>query len=341
VKKYAPALIAAAVLIALLIVRAVIVKAPPSAETGPDTADTAPIFVSIGTGGVTGVYYQVGGSIMKLMADKEPLYGMKVSFQATAGSVYNINTVLAGGLDIGVAQSDRQYQAVHGLAEWKERGPQEELRAICSVHPEAVTLVAASDSGIRTVQDLKGKRVNIGNPGSGQRGNALDVLKAAGIDWETDLHAEGIKAAESAKLLQDGRIDAFFYTVGHPAGAITEATVGRRSVTLVPITGMESLLEDHPYYAEVTIPIKLYPKADNDQDVETVGVMTTLVTSSTVPESVIYAITKELFENLDTFRGMHPAFADLDPHEMVTRGISAPFHAGALRYFREAGLVEE
>ncbi len=344
-KRFAPVLVLAGVLALLLIGRVAFVRTPPSGA--PDQTDGAAgspaapelQFVNIGTGGVTGVYYQVGAAIMKLVNAKEQ-YNIKVSFQPTGGSVYNINAVLAGDLDLGVAQSDRQYQALKGLAEWQDRGPQAQLRAVCSVHPESVTLIAADDSGIQTVADLKGKRVNIGNPGSGNRGNAMDVLRTAGIDWEKDLHAEGVKGAESAKLLQDGRIDAFFYTVGHPAGAITEATAGRRKVRFIPITGMEELLSASPYYAAATIPAKLYPKATNERDTQTVGVMTTLITSAAVPEPVIYAITREIFENLDAFRDTHPAFAGLTAQGMISKGISAPFHPGAVRYYREAGLMQ-
>jgi TRAP transporter TAXI family solute receptor len=166
------------------------------------------------------------------------------------------------------------------------------------------------------------------------------VLTAAGIDWEEDIRAEGLKAAECAKMLQDGRIDAFFYTVGHPAGAITEATAGRRRIRIVPITGMEPLLASVPYYAETTIPGALYPNAADTLDVPTIGVMTTLVTSVDVPAEVVYTLTKALFENLEEFKEQHPAFAALTPEGML-RGLTAPLHQGARRYYVEAGLIED
>ena len=342
-KRYTPVFIAVGVILFLVVLRALVISHTPSGKndgtgelsTGPDAN-----FISIGTGAVTGVYYQVGGAIMKLMNSKQAEYGLRVSFQATGGSVYNINALLSEDLDLGVVQSDRQYQAYNGIAEWSDKGMQTALRAICSFHPESVTLVAAVDSDIATLEDLRAKRVNIGNPGSGQRGNANDVLRTAGIDWRTDIQAESLKAVESSKLLQDGRIDAFFYTVGHPAGAITEATAGRRKVRFVPILDMENLIRTSPYYAPAKIPIKLYPKAENKEDVPTIGVMTTLVTTDRVPESVIYAITKEIFENLGTFKQMHPAFSELSRKEMVNKGISAPYHPGALKYYREAGLMK-
>ena len=294
--------------------------------------------VSIGTGSVTGVYYPAGGALAELVNRKKDTYGFSISVQATGGSVVNINSLLAGDMEFGIAQSDRQYQAVNGLAEWKALGPRGDLRAICSLHPEMVTLVAAVDAGINSLADLRGKRVNIGNPGSGQRGNALDVLRAAGIDPDTDIQAESLKAAEQAQELQDGKIDAFFFTVGHPAGSITEATAGRRKVHFVPITGMDELIKSAPYYTKAAIPAGLYPDAGNTADVPTIGVMTTVVTAAGVSDEVVYALTKELFENLDEFKAKHPAFGGLTRRGML-RGLFAPVHDGAMRYYKEAGLV--
>ena len=306
---------------------------------GPD-GRAATRFATIGTGGVTGVYYPAGGAIAKMVNRTRDRHGIHVAVESTGGSVFNINAVMSGDLDFGIAQSDLQYQALKGLGDWEEKGPQSGLRAICSLHPEAVTLVAAVDAGIESLADLRGKRVNIGNPGSGQRANSIDVLTNAGIDWRKDIRAEGLKASECAKMLQDERIDAFFYTVGHPAGAITEATAGRRRVRIVPITAMAALLENAPYYAETVIPAALYPNAENTEDVPTIGVMTTLVTSADVPAAVVYTLTKALFENLDEFREQHPAFADLTAEGML-RGLTAPLHAGARRYYIEAGLIED
>ncbi len=295
-------------------------------------------FVAIGTGGITGVYYPTGGAIAKMVNRKKDVYGLHCTVEATGGSVFNINAIMAGDLEFGIAQSDRQYQAVHGLAEWSDRGPQENLRSVFSIHPETVCLVAADDAEIRSIQDLRGKRVNIGNPGSGQRQNAIDALENAGIDYRKDLRAEGVKASEAPGLLQDDRIDAFFYTVGHPSGAIKEATAGVRKVHFVPIVGIDRLLKEKPYYAAATIPVSFYPSVNQEQDVPTFGVKATLVTSIRVPEDIVYAITREVFENLDAFRKLHPAYAGLTPEKML-EGLTAPIHPGALRYYRESGLI--
>ncbi len=297
------------------------------------------VFVTIGTGGVTGVYYPTGGAIAKIINKKRKQYGIRASVESTGGSVYNINAVLSGDLEFGIAQSDRQYQAYHGMAEWKKRGPQKKLRAICSLHPEVVTLVAADDSNVKNIKDIKGKRVNLGNPGSGILQNALDVLKYAGLEPKKDFRPEHLKAAEAPKMLQDSRIDAFFYTVGHPNGAIKEATSGKRKVHFVEIADMDKLISKFPYYAKAHIPIKNYPMVSNKKPVPSVGVMTTFVTSIDTPTEVVYAITKELFDNLESFKTLHPAFAVLTKEGML-KGLSAPFHPGALKYFKEKGLIK-
>jgi len=310
-----------------------------SGEMSVDTAQAKTRFLTIGTGGITGVYYPTGGAISKIINKKRKEYGIRCTVESTGGSVFNVNSVMSGDLEFGIVQSDRQYQAWNGLAEWKDKGPQKDLRAVFSIHPESITLVAAEDAGIKTIQDLRGKRVNIGNPGSGQRQNSIDALTAAGIDYKNDIIAEQVKAAEAPGLLQDGRIDAFFYTVGHPSGAIKEATAGARKVRIVPITRVDKLLAKFPYYASATIPLKFYPGAANKEDIPTFGVKATFVTSAKVPDDVVYAITKEVFDNLERFKKLHPAYGVLTKKGML-QGLSAPVHPGAIRYYKEAGLMK-
>lgn len=293
-------------------------------------------FVTIGTGGITGVYYPTGGAIAKMVNDKRKVYGIRATVEATGGSVFNVNAVMSGDLEFGVVQSDRQYQAIQGLAEWAGN-PQKDLRAVFSIHPESVTLCASVDSGTMAFKDLKGKRVNIGNPGSGQRQNSIDALEANGLDWEKDIIAEQVKAAEAPGLLQDGRIDAFFYTVGHPSGAFKEATAGATKVRFVPIANVDALIAKYPYYAKSFVPVDQYPGAQNDKNVPTFGVKATFVTSAKVPDDVVYAITKEVFDNFDAFKKLHPAYAVLTKEGML-EGLSAPVHDGAMKYFKEVGL---
>jgi len=292
-------------------------------------------FVSIGTGSQTGVYYPVGGAIKQLAEDAEAS-SLSVSAKASRGSVQNINDVLSGAATFGIAQADRQYQAVNGLSNW-DGTPQEDLRFVFSLHPEVVTLIAAVDSGIESLEDLKGKRVNLGSPGSGHRGNAMAILEAAGIDPEADIQAESLTVGECASMLQDNRLDAYFYTVGHPNGSITEASTGRRTVRFVPITGMDALIETSPFYTTTEVPTHLYERAEQG-DVESIGMLTTFVTNAAVDDDTVYTLVKAVFENLDLLRQQHPALQGLTKEGML-KGAHAPLHPGAERYYQEAGLL--
>jgi hypothetical protein len=323
-----------------IITLALVVGVVFSAGLGPfaTKAEAKTTFVTIGTGGITGVYYPTGGAIAKMVNAKRKEYGIRATVESTGGSVFNINAIMAGDLEFGVAQSDRQYQAVMGIEDWKDKGPQKDLRAVFSIHPETVDLIAAVDANINSLEDLKGKRVNIGNIGSGYRQNAIDALEANGLDWEKDFNAESLKPAEAPGLIQDGRIDAAFYTVGHPSGYYKEATSGVRKVKFVPIEKVDGLLAKYPYYAKaVTRVPELYPGAVNDKDVPTFGVKATFVTSAKVSDDVVYAIVKEVFDNFEEFKKLHPAYAGLTKQSML-EGLSAPLHPGALKYYKEVGL---
>lgn len=307
----------------------------------PSAASARTTFVTIGTGGVTGVYYPLGGAISKIVNEKSKQYKLKVTVESTGGSVFNVNSIMAGDLEFGIVESSRQSQAWKGKMEWAKKGPQKNLRSICSFHPESVTIVAGDDTGINTFMDLKGKHINIGNPGSGQRGEAIELFTQAGINWKTDIEAEGMKAVESAQMLQDGRIDAFFYTVGHPNGSIKEATAGNRKVHFVSIPDsiLMPLIKKHPYFAKAYIPIKFYPFATNKKDVPTLAVKSTFCTSIKISSKIVYDITKEVFDNLETLKKLHPAFSVLTKQNMLT-GLTAPIHPGALKYYRESGLIK-
>ena len=295
-------------------------------------------FITIGTGGVTGVYYPTGGAICRLVNKGRKEHGIRCSVESTGGSVYNINTIRAGELDMGVAQSDWQFHAYNGTSKFSDAGPFKELRAVFSVHPEPFTVVARADAGVKKFQDLKGKRVNIGNPGSGQRGT-MEVLMCA-LGWtNADFKlASELKAAEQSRALCDNKIDAMVYTVGHPAGSIKEATTSCDSV-LVEVSGPEvdKLVGDNDYYRKATIPGGMYRGSDGD--VMTFGVGATFVTSTNVPDDVVYQVVKAVFENFDDFKKLHPAFGVLKKEEMIKDGLSAPLHPGAVRYYKEAGLM--
>jgi TRAP transporter TAXI family solute receptor len=296
-------------------------------------------FVTIGTGGVTGVYYPTGGALCRLVNKGRKEHGVRCSVESTGGSVYNINTIREGELEFGVAQSDWQYHAYNGTSKFADAGAFEGLRAVFSVHPEPFTVVARADAGIKTFDDLKGKRVNIGNPGSGQRGTMEVLMEAMGWTTGDFALATELKASEQSAALCDNQIDAMVYTVGHPSGSIQEATTACDSV-LVEVSGaaVDQLVADNSFYRTATIPGGMY--RGNDMDTMTFGVGATFVTSADVSEEAVYAVVKSVFENFDDFKGLHPAFANLKPEEMIKDGLSAPLHDGAAKYYREKGWME-
>ncbi len=296
-------------------------------------------FISIGTGGVTGVYYPTGGAICRMMAKTRAETHIRCAVESTGGSVYNVNAVRSGELEFGVAQSDVQYKAFHGEGSFADQGANPDLRSVFSIHAEPFTVVARTDAGIANFDDLKGKRVNVGNPGSGQR-DTMEVLMGA-LGWSMDdfALASELQAAEQSQALCDNNIDAMVYTVGHPSGSIQEATTAC-DATLVNVTGeaVDKLVAERPYYRHATIPGGMY--RGNPNDVQTFGVGATLVTSAKVPDEVVYSLVKSIFSDLDAFRSLHPAFAHLDAQQMANDGLSAPLHPGAEKYFREVGLIK-
>lgn len=296
-------------------------------------------FITIGTGGVTGVYYPTGGAICRLVNKTRKEHGIRCSVESTGGSVYNLNTIAAGELDMGVAQSDWQYHAYNGTSKFAKKGPNKKLRAVFSVHPEPFTVVARTDSGITNFKDLKGKRVNIGNPGSGQRGTMEILMGALGWTKKDFKLASELKSSEQSKALCDNKIDAMVFTVGHPSGSIKEATTSCDAV-MVNVTGaeVEKLVTDNDYYRTATIPGGMY--RGTDADTSTFGVGATFVSSTDVPEDVIYHVVKAVFENFDQFQKLHPAFRNLKKEEMIKDGLSAPLHDGAAKYYKEAGLLK-
>ncbi len=296
-------------------------------------------FITIGTGGVTGVYYPTGGAICRLVNKNRKEHGFKCAVESTGGSVYNINTIREGELQFGVAQSDWQYHAYNGTSKFEEQGAFEGLRAVFSVHPEPFTVVARADAGITNFDDLKGKWVNIGNPGSGQRGTMEVLMEAKGWGMEDFALATELKAAEQSAALCDNQIDAMVYTVGHPSGSIQEATTACDSV-LVTVDGeaVDKLVADNSFYRTATIPGGMY--RGSDEDTKTFGVGATFVTSTDVSEDAVYAVVKSVFENFDAFKKLHPAFANLKPEEMIKDGLSAPLHDGAAKYYKEMGWIE-
>jgi TRAP transporter TAXI family solute receptor len=294
-------------------------------------------YITIGTGGVTGVYYPAGGAICRLVNKNRKEHGIRCSVESTGGSVFNINTIKAGELDMGVAQSDVQYNAVKGRNQFKE--PFNELRAVFSLHPEPVTVVVRKESNIKTFADLKGKKFNVGNPGSGTRASLDELIAAMGWTIKDFALASELKADEHGPALCDGKIDGFFYLVGHPSANIQDPTTVC-GAKLVSVTGpaVDKLVKANPYYAYATIPAGLYP--NNPQETKTYGVLATVVSSTRTSPDTVYQVVRAVFDNFSEFKKLHPAFQVLKPENMIKDGLSAPLHPGAVKYYKEKGWMK-
>ena len=295
-------------------------------------------FITIGTGGQTGVYFVVGQSICRLVNRGTAEHNLKCTAPSTGGSIANINAIKAGDMDMGVAQSDWQYHAYNGSSEF-EGNKFDNLRAVFSVHGEPFTVIARADANIKSFDDLKGKRVNIGNPGSGQYATMQVVMDALGWTMDDFALASELKPAEQAAALGDNKVDAIIYTVGHPNGSIQEA-VSTVEAILVPVTGeaIDKLIADNPYYAAATVPGGMYE--GSPEDTNTFGVKATFVTSADVPDDVVYQVVKAVFDNFDRFKRLHPAFENLSEEQMISDGLSAPLHPGAEQYYKERGWIQ-
>ncbi len=296
-------------------------------------------FVTIGTGGVTGVYYAAGGAICRLVNKDRAKHGIRCSVESTGGSVFNVNTIKGGELDLGFTQSDVQYNAVKGVGQFKDAGAVSDLRAVFAVHPEPFTVVSRKEANISKFEDFKGKRFNVGNPGSGTRSSAEELLSAMGWKLGDFSLASELKADEHGPALCDGKVDGFIYGVGHPSANIQDPTTSC-GAKLVPLTGpvIDKLVADKPYYAKVSIPAGLYP--NNPQATATYGVLATVVASAKTPPETVYQVTKAVFDNFDEFKKLHPALANLSPQNMIKDGLSAPLHEGAVRYYKEKGWMQ-
>ena len=305
-------------------------------------------FFTIGTGGPTGVYFQTGNAICKMLhksaiaKEHGRKKGIDKAYRCTApstgGSNYNIGQIKEGEFQFGVAQSDWQFHAVNGSSKWE--GKQfKGLRAVFSVHNEPFQIWARKKAKVKDFKGLKGKVVNIGNPGSGQRGTMEELMKAMGVDNSFFKSTTELTSSEQVKALCDGKIDAFGYSVGFPNGAMEQAATCGAKALPINLTGgpVQGLIDGADYYASATIPAGTY--TGQKKDVTTFGVKATVVTSNAVEADLVYLVVKAVFENFDDFRKQHPAFAPLKKEDMIADGLSAPLHEGAIRYYKEAGLM--
>ncbi|CAN5852616.1 TAXI family TRAP transporter solute-binding subunit [soil metagenome] len=290
-------------------------------------------FLTIGTGGVVGVYFPVGGAAAAIV--NQAGVGLRLTVESTGGSVFNVRAIQEGQLDLALAQSDVTYQAYHGEAAFEDAAF-EDIRVLMGLHAEPMHLICREEAGVESFRDIAGLRVSIGNPGSGILNTVRAMFEAFDMR-EEDVSAEYLVATEAPDFLRDGRIDCFFYTVGIGGAAIRDITA-TVDVTVVPLDDpeLEQLIEAEPYYAFATVPADTY--GNQPEDVTLFGVKALFITSTDLSDDHAYAIVSALLDNLAQFTGTHPALGALTPEDFVT-GLGAPLHPGAERALREAGLL--
>ena len=300
----------------------------------------SPAFFRIGTGGTAGTYYPIGGLIANAIsgAGDKGVAGLVATAVSSNGSVANINAIQSGALESGFTQSDVAYWAHSGTGLYEGKGKVEDLRLIATLYPETIHLVARKDAGIKSVADLKGKRVSIDEPGSGTIVDARIVLKAYGLS-ENDIKAEHLKPGPAGERLKDGALDAYFFVGGYPTGAISELATSN-GISLVPISGSEAekIRADYSFFSKDSVP------ADTYKDVaqtETLAVAAQWVTSAKQPDELVYNITKTLF-NEASRKALDAGHAKgkLIKLDTATSSLGIPLHPGAERFYREAGILK-
>lgn len=294
-------------------------------------------FITIGTGGVTGMYYPTGGAICRFVNQYKKESKIRCSVESTDGSLYNLNTLKNGELDFGIVQSDIVYQASKGEGAFKN-AKYPKLRSVMAIYPELLTLVAKKDANINKLLDIKGKRINLGNSGSGNETTTLTLFSASGIDKSDLKQAATFGSSEMPDALKNNQIDGYFYMVGHPTANIKDAA-NSTDVKIIPFDNdiLDSLVEKYPYFTKGFIQAGTYK--DQSNDITTFGVKAVLVTNENVNENIVYLLVKAILENFDEFKKLHPAYENLTK-ESLLNGLSAPLHDGAKKYFMEAGLIK-
>ncbi len=295
-------------------------------------------FITIGTGSVTGTYYPTGGAICQMVNKNKKETNIRCSVESTGGSVYNVNTIKAGELDFGISQSDTAYQAFKGEGKFQGAAAVPELRSAIAIYPELLALVVSQKSGIKSITDLKGKKINLDSPGSGTHMTADLVFEAFGIKASDLALANELKVSEGPTMLQDNHIDGYFFVAGHPTANIKDAA-NSVDISIVPIDGpqIDALLKKYPYYAKGIISGSYYKGVPND--VPSIGVKAVLVTSTKVKDEVVYQVVKTILDNFEKFKELHPSYKTITK-ESLLEGLSIPQHPGAIRAFKEAGILK-
>lgn len=294
--------------------------------------------IAVGTGSITGVYYPAGGAICAAVNTDRPTHRIRCKVRPSQGSVANIEDLRQGRSQFAIVQSDTQYAAVNGTGPFKEQGPFRNLRSVLSLYSESLTVLANSASRIERFEDLRGKRVNIGPTGSGARATLDGLMAQYGWSYGDFAEATDLSPAALAQALCSDRIDAMVILAGHPNSAVQDVT-NTCAAVIVPIDGpkRDALLRANRYYGGAVVPGGLY--RNSNRDVPTFGVLATLVTTTAVSDDVVYTVTHELLDQLPRIQSMHPALSRLNRNTMAYAGLTAPLADGAVRYYRETGLL--
>ncbi|MGI6142804.1 MAG: TAXI family TRAP transporter solute-binding subunit [bacterium] len=323
----------AVVLLVLVLVGTLVVGCGPASngdggEGEGEATETA--FISIATGGTGGTYYPLGGAMAKIF--NENIEGVNANAEATGASIANIQLIEDGDAQLALIQNDISYYAYEGIEMYSDKGKQEKIRGMACVYPETIQIVAHGQSGINSIEDMVGKKIAVGDVGSGTEANARQILEAHGITYD-DITVDYLSFQEAADNLRDGHIDAAFITAGFPTSAITEITL-TSDVKLVPVAEdkIEAIKAKYPYYTGVVIPAGTY--SNQDEDINTVAVMAMLVVPDDLDEELAYKMTKALFENLDDLKAAHDRGGDLSL-ETALDGMSLPLHPGVEKYYDE------
>ena len=293
--------------------------------------------IRVGTASSTGVYHAVGSAVCKMVNKSASRHGVHCVVEKTNGTVENLEKMRAGKLEFGVVQSDWQRSAYYGRGRFNPYGRFKDLRTVFAAHAESFTLLARPGAGVESFADLRGKRVNVGVPGSGRRATMEVLMRAFGMSMRDFALAAEIKNGNRiAEALCDGQLDAAVYSIGHP-NAEVDAAVSRCGATLVDVSGapVDWLLAEHSEYHPVRIPGGMY--RGNPDDTMTFGAVAVFSTSADAPDEVVYEITRSVFANMRKFRKLHPAFGHLQERKMASFKDGAPLHPGAERFFAEMG----
>ncbi len=294
--------------------------------------------ITIGTAGVTGVYYPAGGAICRMVNRGRKEHSIHCTVESTGGSIANLEAIHNKDIDFGIVQSDLLYYAYNGKEIFSDAGMDKKLRVLLSLHFEPFTIVARKNAKITTFDDLKGKKVYMGPAGSGMRATMEGLIVQKGMNKKTFANIVDVKSGDQSKALCDGKIDALVFAGGNPNGAIQQVT-SACPTRLVDIAqkDIDKLISTHPFYVAATIPGGMYN--GNPQETKTFGVRALLVASVDMDEDVVHEVVKAVFENLDNFKTLHPVFATLEASQMVADDSIAPVHAGAEKYYKEKGMV--